>query len=122
MASSFARTWRALSNGRVTTPLRPQRVSGDGRQQRLQWPYLDPIFSFEPPVAKVDEHTSHEARELGDGPQPRQLRRGESRLRLDLERQILSTAPQQEVDLRPASLRRRPVRNLLEKNYPTSLA
>ena len=100
----------------------PQCAVSDGGQEHLQRPHLDPVVGPQPALAQIHEDAARQAREIGDSPQPRELRRGKAGLGLHFEREIVAAAPQQEVDLRPASLRRRPVRNLLEKAYPTSLA
>ena len=84
----------------------------------VERPHVDPVFCPQPAVAQVDEHPPDETREVRDGPQSGQLRRREARLRLDLQREMVPAAAQDQVDLGLARLGRRPVGDLLEQLGP----
>src|ERR1700680_4598079 len=73
------------------------------------------ILGFEVTIAEVHEDASRQPRQFADGAQASQLRRRESRLRLDFDGQEVHTPPEQEVDFSLTGLRGRPVRYLVEE-------
>ena len=74
-----------------------------------------PSSVLEVTITEVHEDASSQPRQFADGAQASQLRRRESRLRLDFDGQEVTTPPEQEVDFSLTGLRGRPVRHLVEQ-------
>ena len=77
-----------------------------------------PIRLQEVTIAQVHEDASSQPRQFADGAQASQLRRRESRLRLDFDGQEVTTPPEQEIDFSLTGLRGRPARHLPDGRKP----
>ncbi len=77
---------------------RPERTIRHFRDEAIERPDIDPVLRSEVTIAQVHEDAARQPWQFADGAQASQLRRRESRLRLDFDGQEVTPAPKQEVD------------------------
>jgi len=99
----------------LRTGLGPQFLIGNRVQKRTERPNLDSIFSSQAAISEVNEHAASDTGQIGNGSQSGKKRVRKPKLSLDLEREMLASPTQQEVDLRLVCLKGSPVGNVLEE-------